>query len=89
MTSGARRLALQQLDARGPGVPDLPRATVVTVAAGAGSDGESLVTVDYLGARLDLPHMAHYTPLVDDVVALIRVGGIWTIFGRPVGFPTT
>lgn len=86
MRPGAHRLAMQQLNARGDGDP-WPTATVTAVTAGGGADGEDLVTVTYLGAELNLPHMDHYTPVVEHVVALVRIGGLWTVFGRPVGFP--
>ena len=87
MRPGARRLALQQLNARIPDVPDKPTAVVIAITTAGGRDGFDLVTVNYLGAELDLPHMAHYTPAVGHVVVLERVGGSWTIAGRPVGFP--
>lgn len=87
MTTGAQRFALQQLNARGPELPDWPRALVTAITVGGGTDGQSLVTVDYRGAELDFPHMDHYTPVVGHVVALARVDGVWTIFGRPIGFP--
>lgn len=89
MRSGAQRLAQQNLAARAASLPDWPTATVIAVAAGGGTDGQDLATVDHDGAELELPHMAHYTPVVGDVVVLIRVGGSWTILGRPVGFPST
>jgi hypothetical protein len=88
MASGAQRFALQQLDraaAENPG--ELPLATVTTVTAGGATDSNALVTVNYLGGSLQLPYMAHYTPVVNHRVALARVGDIWTILGRPIGFP--
>lgn len=88
MTSpGAHRLALQQLDARAADVPDKPTAEVTAITPGGGSDGQDLVTVLYLGAALQFPHMDHYTPVVGHMVVLDRVGGSWTIVGRPIGFP--
>lgn len=88
MASGARRFALQQLDRVAADVPDLPLAEVTAIDPTGGTDAEALVTVLYLGAELDLPHLAHYTPTVGDKVALARYGGVWTIIGRPVGFPS-
>lgn len=87
MRSGAQRLALQQLNARAAEMPELPTATVTAVATTGSTDGAALVTVDYLGASLQLPHLENYTPVVGHEVVLIRVGGLWTILGRPVGFP--
>lgn len=87
MASGADRLVRQQLDRKAADMPDWPTATVTAITVGGGSDGQDLVTVNYLGASLKFPHMAHYTPVVGHVVALIRIGGNWTIAGRPVGFP--
>lgn len=88
MPTGAQRLALQQLDRAAVDHPlEMPLATVTTVAAGGGTDGNALVTVNYLDASLQLPYLSQYTPVVNHRVALARVGGIWTIVGRPVGFP--
>ena len=87
MASGADRLVRQQLDRKAAELPDWPTAVVTDISVGGGSDGQDLVTVNYLGSSLDLPHMAHYTPAVGHVVALVRIGGNWTIHGRPVGFP--
>lgn len=79
MSSGADRFTRAQME-RQVDVPELPTATVTSIGPP--------VTVDYLGASLQLPHMEHYTPSVGHVVVLVRVGGIWTILGRPVGHPT-
>lgn len=88
MASGARRFALQQLDRFAEDNPgELPLADITTVTAGGATDGNALVTVNYLGAALQLPYLSQYTPVVNHRVALGRVGGIWTILGRPVGFP--
>lgn len=87
MTSGADRLARQQLDRKAAQMPDWPTAVVTAIDVAGGWDGQDLVTVDYFGSSQTFPHMAHYTPVVGHVVALIRIGGSWTIAGRPVGFP--
>lgn len=88
MPKGTRQFALQQLERAAEENPgELPQATVTTVTAGGATDGNALVTVNYLGSSLQLPYMAHYTPVVNHRVALARIGGIWTIFGRPIGFP--
>ena len=84
---GSARFVRQALDRAAAKMPDLPIATVTAIAAGAGTDGQSVVTVTYMGASLQFPHMAHYTPVVGDVVALVRVSGQWVIDGKPVGFP--
>lgn len=86
MVSGARRLALQQMERRDD-APELPQATVTAVTVGGGTDGQDLVTVDYLGSSLQLPHLDSYSPAVADRVVIVRVGGLLTILGRPVGFP--
>lgn len=88
MSSAARRFALQQLERTTP-VPEMPLATVTAVTAAGASDGNALVTVNYLGASLQFPYVDSYTPVVGHRVALIRMGGTWTIFGRPVGFPAS
>lgn len=88
MSSATRRLALQQLDRTTP-VPEMPLATVTAVAAAGAPDGNALVTVNYLGASLQFPHIDSYTPVVGHRVGLIRMGGTWTIFGRPIGFPAS
>jgi hypothetical protein len=87
MPTGAQRFALQQLERSAPTVPDLPLATVTTVTAGASTDDIALVTVNYLGASLKFPYLTSYTPVVGHRVALGRCGGVWTILGRPGGFP--
>lgn len=84
---GQRKLALAALDQRAATVPDLPVAEVTGVAVGAGTDGQDVVTVKYLGAYLQFSRLLTYTPVVGHVVALGRVGGNWTILGRPGGFP--
>lgn len=87
MSEGSRRFALQLLDRAADGLPEWPMAAVVTVQPGAASDGLALVRVNYRGALIQLPYMAHYTPVVGHNVVLARVGGEWTIVGRPVGHP--
>lgn len=89
MRSGAHRLALQQLNSRAADLPDLPTAEVTAITVAGGTDGGDLVTVTYDGADLQLPHMSTYTPVVGHLVVLVRVGGSWTILGRPVGFPSS
>lgn len=87
MPSGTQRFARQLLDQQAAGMPEQPRATVTAVAAGGGTDGQALVTVDYAGASLDLPHKASYTPVVGHIVVLARAGGTWIVDDRLVGFP--
>lgn len=90
MPSNVQRFAQQQrerLAEAAKHVPELPEAVVQSIMSGGGSDGQALVTVTYNGATLAFPHMAHYTPVVGDVVALVRWSGQWVIAGKPVGFP--
>lgn len=90
MPTGAQRFAKQQLQQHATAataIPNLPLAQVTAVTAGGGTDGNSLVTVSYNGASLALPHLAQYTPVVNDVVVLIRAGGQWIAAGKAVGFP--
>lgn len=87
VNSGAARFVRQQLDRAAARIPDLPIATVTAIATGAGTDNRDVVTVNYLGSSLPFPHMAHYTPVVGDVVCLVRVSGQWVIDGKPIGFP--
>lgn len=87
MTSGADRLVRQQLDRRVADLPDWPTAVVTAVTAGGGTDGQDLVTVNYLGSIQKLPHLDTYTPVIGHVVALARVNGLPTVIGRPIGFP--
>lgn len=90
MASNAHRFAVQQLErAAAQPTVEMPMATVTAVTAAGAEDGNALVTVDYLGAALQFPYLDSYTPVVGHRVALIRLGGIWTIFGRPVGFPAS
>jgi hypothetical protein len=86
---GAHRLVQQRLNSRLAELPDLPVATVTAITVGGGTDGLDLVTVNWNGSPLDLPHLNTYTPVVGDRVVLLRVGGLPTIIGRPVGFPTS
>jgi hypothetical protein len=88
MPAGTRAFVLGQIERDTRNRPmELPIATVTAITAGAGADGQSLVEVDYNGARLELPHMDYYTPAVNARVALAKVGGVWTILGRPIGHP--
>lgn len=89
MRSGAHKLAVQNLNARAAEIPDKPTAQITAITVGGGTDGQDLVTVLYLGATLKFPHLDSYTPVVGHMVVLDRVGGSWTIIGRPVGFPAT
>lgn len=87
MSKGADRLVQQQLNQRVAALPEWPTARVHAIAPAGGTDGQALVTVDYLGSLLKLPHMDHYTPVVGHVVVLANVNGLPTIVGRPIGFP--
>jgi hypothetical protein len=88
MPSGTRAFVLGQLDRANRDRPtELPIATITAITAGGGTDLQSLVTVDYDGGSLALPHMDYYTPAVGARVALAKVGGVWTILGRPIGHP--
>lgn len=90
MATGARRFVLQQLDQAAAAHPlDNPQAVVTTVTAGGATDGNALVTVTYLGASIQLPYYSHYTPVVGHKVGLVKHNGVWTILGRPIGFPAS
>lgn len=88
MASGGRRFVLQQLDQQSAANPsELPLAVVKSVVAGGAADSNALVTVTYMGTDLALPYFSHYTPVVGHKVGLVKYGGVWTIIGRPIGFP--
>lgn len=90
MPSNVQRFAQQQreqLAHAAKQIPEKPIATVTAVATGAGTDGQTLVTVSYAGASLALPHKASYTPVVGHIVVLDRAGGQWIVDDRLVGFP--
>jgi hypothetical protein len=92
MATGQQRATQQRLAAQAAALeatPDLPPATVIDVTPNASDDGVALVTVDYLGAELPVAYVAQYTPVVGDRVLVLKVGGLLTILGRPVGFPQT
>jgi cytochrome c oxidase assembly factor CtaG len=48
--------------------------------------GVATVTID--GSAIPAPHLAAYTPVVSDQVAVLLVDGSPLIFGTPTGFPT-
>lgn len=80
MLGNARRLALQQIDraTAPPPVPELPAASVKTT---------SPLAITYNGATITSPrvkHLAAYTPVAGDEVALVRWRGIYLILGKPV-----
>lgn len=87
MADGASRLTAHLLQPPDEDLPELPKATVTAVTPGGASDGNALVTVDYLGSTLQFGYLSSYTPAVGHVVALGRIGGNWTILGRPIGHP--
>jgi hypothetical protein len=88
MPAGTRAFVLAQIERDARNRPtQLPTATVTAIAPGGGTDGQTLVTVDYDGASLALPHMDYYTPALQHRVALAKIGGVWTILGRPIGHP--
>jgi hypothetical protein len=88
MPAGTRAFVLAQIERDTRNRPtELPIATITAIAPGGGTDSQTLVTVDYQGASLALPHMDHYTPAVGARVALAKIGGVWTILGRPIGHP--
>lgn len=45
------------------------------------------VTVSWQGGSYQFPHMDSYTPVLNDLVAMVRYGGSWLILGKPVDFP--
>jgi hypothetical protein len=62
-------------------------ATVLTVTAGAASDGNALVTVSWRGVSIAVPYVASYTPTVGHVVQLLIQGPQKIIWGRVYGMP--
>jgi hypothetical protein len=87
VSDGTRRFALQMLDRAAGDQPEWPMGTITAIAPSAASDGNTLVSVNYRGVSIQVPYLAHYTPVVGHAVVLARVGGHWTIVGRPVGHP--
>jgi len=87
MATGRQRFAQQQIDAAARSVPEDPSAVVTAVQAGAATDGLALVTVTYLGAKMQFRYLTSYTPVVGHQVVLGRTGGDWYIKGRLGGFP--
>lgn len=45
------------------------------------------VTVSWQGGSYQYPHLSSYTPVLNDIVAMVRYGGSWLIIGEPVDFP--
>jgi hypothetical protein len=78
MASGRDRLR-QQILAAPVTDPGLQQAKVTAVGPP--------VTVSWQGDSYSFPHLAAYTPAVDDIVAMARYGGSWLILGKPVDFP--
>jgi hypothetical protein len=62
-------------------------ATVLTVTAGAASDGNALVAVTWRGATCNLPYLASYTPVVGHHVMLLVQPPQAVITGRIIGTP--
>jgi hypothetical protein len=87
MPTGAQRLGQAHIDR---GVPDAPHgelAVITAVTAGAGTDGNALVTVTHNGATQKYPYLLSYTPVVGHVVAIHPWGASYLILGRPGGIP--
>lgn len=63
--------------------------TIATVTAGAATDGNALVVVDYQGAQVRAAYGAHYTPVVGHRVLMARVGPQLAIICRLIGTPPT
>jgi hypothetical protein len=88
MPTGTRAFVLGQIERAARQKPtEQPMATITAIAPGGGTDGQSLVTVDFDGSSIPLPHMDSYTPTVGARVGLVKWGGVWTIIGRPIGHP--
>lgn len=79
MASGRDRLKRQILAAPAATDPGLQQAKVTAVGPP--------VTVSWQGGSYSFPHLAAYTPVVNDLVAMARYGGSWLILGKPVDFP--
>lgn len=91
LSPNGRRLAAElSRDPRPQGTPHyrVEQAVVTAVAAGAASDGNALVTVDYRDAAQEVAYLSSYTPTVGHTVGL-QVGsdGSLLILGRIVGTP--
>jgi hypothetical protein len=63
--------------------------TVGSVVAGGAADGLALVTVSWQGASVRAAYLVSYTPVVNDVVLMARVGPRLLILGRIGGTPPT
>lgn len=72
------------------GPVEMANCRVLSVAAGASTDGRAQVTVSFDGVSIDLPYLvdAYPTPVVGDVVQLLIVNDSPLILGRVGGFPT-
>lgn len=45
------------------------------------------VEVSWQGDTYYFPRVSSYTPVVNDIVAMVRYAGSWLIVGKPTGFP--
>lgn len=81
MPTGAQRFTRQAIERQHAKTEDHPTGKVTAVTSG-------VATVLFLGSSKQLPHLAAYTPAVNDIVVLIRVGGDWAILGPLAGFPS-
>lgn len=63
--------------------------TITDVQAGAAADGLALATVAWQGTNVRAAYLVSYTPVVDHVVLMARVGPRLTILGRIGGTPPT
>ena len=64
------------------------RATVLSVATGAGSDGNALLTVKWRGAEVPISdYPDNYTPAVGHRVLCVLIDGELSLLHHGIGYP--
>lgn len=90
MRENTRRVAAEISRDRPPqGAPPswFEQAVVASVAAGAASDGNALVTVTWHGASVQAAYLSSYSPTVSHTVLVLVQPPSLLILGRVIGTP--
>lgn len=61
--------------------------TVDSVTPGAAADGNAAVSVTVLGSMQQAAYLASYTPVADDMVAVLLTAGAPLVLGQVIGLP--